>query len=100
MISEPVEDPEGQAILLAKGAPEEVFRCSHFELDANLSPMDPNPMAGLKEEYASLKRRWLPRSGGGKKGIAGETVPLNHKAEVTIGKSYGFRTFRVTELSP
>jgi magnesium-transporting ATPase (P-type) len=54
MVSEPVEDPEGQAILLNKGAPEEVFQCSHFELDAKLSPMDPNPMAGLKEEYTSL----------------------------------------------
>src|SRR5579872_3552185 len=38
MMSVLVEDPEGKAILLAKGAPEEVFhQCSHFELDGKLS---------------------------------------------------------------
>ncbi|MCU1334890.1 MAG: mgtA 1 [Bryobacterales bacterium] len=55
MMSVLVEDPEGKAILFAKGAPEEVFhQCSHFELDGKLSPMDPNLIVGLKEEYASL----------------------------------------------
>jgi Mg2+-importing ATPase len=55
MMSVLVEDPEGKAILLTKGAPEEVFhQCSHFELDGKLSPMDPSLMVGLKEEYASL----------------------------------------------
>jgi Mg2+-importing ATPase len=57
MMSVLVEDPEGKAILLTKGAPEEVFhRCSHFELDGKLSPMDPNLMVGLKEEYDSLSK--------------------------------------------
>src|SRR3984893_3888722 len=55
MLSVCVENPEGKAILLTKGAPEEVFhQCSHFELDGKLSPMDPNLIVGLKEEYASL----------------------------------------------
>jgi Mg2+-importing ATPase len=55
MMSVLVQDPEGKAILLTKGAPEEVFhQCSHFELDGKLSPMDPNLMVGLKEQYASL----------------------------------------------
>ena len=55
MMSVLVEDPEGKAVLLTKGAPEEVFQqCSQFELDGKLSPMDPNLMVGLKEEYASL----------------------------------------------
>ena len=55
MMSVLVEDPEGKAVLLTKGAPEEIFhQCSHFELDGKLSPMDPNLMVGLKEEYASL----------------------------------------------
>ena len=55
MMSVLVEDPEGKAILLTKGAPEEVFQhCSHFELDGKLSPMDPALIVGLKEEYASL----------------------------------------------
>jgi Mg2+-importing ATPase len=55
MMSVLVQDPEGKAILLTKGAPEEVFQqCSQFELDGKLSPMDPKLMVGLKEEYASL----------------------------------------------
>jgi P-type Mg2+ transporter len=55
MMSVLVEDPEGKAILLTKGAPEEVFlSCSHFDLDGKRSPMDPALMVGLKEEYASL----------------------------------------------
>jgi len=55
MMSVLVEDPNGKAILLTKGAPEDVFhQCSHFELDGKLSPMEPKLMVGLKEEYASL----------------------------------------------
>jgi Mg2+-importing ATPase len=55
MMSVLVEDPDGKAILLTKGAPEEVFhQCSHFDLDGKRSPMDPNLIVGLKEEYASL----------------------------------------------
>jgi Mg2+-importing ATPase len=41
MMSVMVETPEGKAILLTKGAPEEIFhQCSQFELDGKLSPMD------------------------------------------------------------
>ena len=55
MMSVLVEDPEGNAILLTKGAPEEVFhQCSHFELDGKLSPMDPELMVGLKQQYENL----------------------------------------------
>jgi len=55
MMSVLVENAEGKAILLTKGAPEEVFlRCSHFELDGELSPMDPERIVGLKQEYDSL----------------------------------------------
>jgi P-type Mg2+ transporter len=55
MMSVLVEDPEGKAILLTKRAPEEIFhQCSHFELDGKLSPIDPNLIVGLKEEYESL----------------------------------------------
>jgi P-type Mg2+ transporter len=55
MMSVLVENPQGKAILLTKGAPEEVFHhCSHFELDSNASPMDPDLIAGLKEQYESL----------------------------------------------
>jgi Mg2+-importing ATPase len=55
MMSVLVEDPEGKPILLTKGAPEEMFhQCSQFELDGKLSPMDPNLIVGLKQEYESL----------------------------------------------
>ena len=55
MMSVMVEDPEGKAILFTKGAPEEVFQqCSHFELDGQVSPMVPDLMKGLREEYESL----------------------------------------------
>ena len=55
MMSVLVEDPEGKAILLTKGAPEEVFhQCSHFELDGKVSPMDPDLIVGLKAQYESL----------------------------------------------
>ncbi len=55
MMSVLVKDPEGKSILLTKGAPEEVFlQCSHFELEGKVSPMDPNLIVGLKQEYESL----------------------------------------------
>jgi Mg2+-importing ATPase len=55
MMSVLVADAEGKAILLTKGAPEDVFhRCSQFELDGKLSPMEPDRMVGLKAEYDNL----------------------------------------------
>jgi Mg2+-importing ATPase len=55
MMSVLVDTPEGKPILLTKGAPEDVFhRCSHFELDGKVSPMDPSLIVGLKEEYDRL----------------------------------------------
>ena len=55
MMSVLVQDPEGHAILLTKGAPEEIFHhCSQFELDGKLSPMHAGLIQGLKDEYASL----------------------------------------------
>jgi P-type Mg2+ transporter len=55
MMSVLVEDADGKAILLTKGAPEEVFHnCSHFELDGKLSAMAPDLVVGLKQEYDSL----------------------------------------------
>jgi Mg2+-importing ATPase len=55
MMSVLVATPEGHAILLTKGAPEEVFpRCAQFELDGKLSAMDPDRVVELKQEYDSL----------------------------------------------
>ncbi len=57
MMSVLVKGPEGKSILLTKGAPEEVFvQCSHFELEGKVSPMDPNLIVGLRQEYESLSK--------------------------------------------
>ncbi len=74
MMSVLVADPDGKAILLTKGAPEEVFhQCSQFELDGKLSPMNPDRIAGLKEEYESL-------SSDGFRVLAVATKDFNGKA--------------------
>lgn len=55
MMSVLVQDPEGKVVLLTKGAPEEVFQhCSQFELQGKISPMDPDLILELKDEYESL----------------------------------------------
>jgi len=55
MMSVMLERPDGTAVLLTKGAPEEIFhQCSQFELDGKYSPMDPGRMQGLKDQYARL----------------------------------------------
>src|SRR5260370_11495930 len=73
MMSVLLENPEGKVILLTKGAPEEVFHhSSQFELEGKLSPMDPQRMVGLKEEYESL-------SNDGFRVLAVATKELPHK---------------------
>jgi Mg2+-importing ATPase len=55
MMSVLVQDPAGKAVLLTKGAPEEVFlRCSQYELDGKLSAMNPERVFELKKEYDTL----------------------------------------------
>jgi Mg2+-importing ATPase len=55
MMSVMVDNPEGRAVLLTKGAPEEVFhRCAHFELGGKLSPMDPMLIGGFRQQYEIL----------------------------------------------
>ena len=50
-----VETPEKSHRLLTKGAPEEVFpRCTRFELEDEVLPMDPILIEDLKEEYERL----------------------------------------------
>ena len=50
-----VETPEGMHRLICKGAPEAVFqRCSQFELEGKLYPIDPLLIRDLKEEYDEL----------------------------------------------
>ena len=55
MMSVLVQDPQGKAVLLTKGAPEEIFlRCSQFELDGKLAAMDSDRTVGLKQQYDGL----------------------------------------------
>src|SRR5271165_6353339 len=75
MMSVLVADPEGKAILLTKGAPEDVFhRCSQFELDGQLSPMEPDRMVGLKAEYDSLSNDGFRVLAVATKDLAGKQV--------------------------
>ena len=55
MMSVIVATPKGMHRLICKGAPESVFeRCSRFELDDEIYPMDPLLLEDLKEEYDRL----------------------------------------------
>ena len=55
MMSVVAETPSGNRRLLAKGAPEEIFRrCTQFAADGCVLPADPAFMADLQEEYDQL----------------------------------------------
>ena len=55
MMSVVVATPEGVHRLICKGAPESVFsRCTQFELEGDIYPMDPVILEDLKEEYDKL----------------------------------------------
>ena len=50
-----VRTPEGKDRIISKGAPEAIFpRCTNFELDGQLYPMDHAHVDGLKREYERL----------------------------------------------
>jgi Mg2+-importing ATPase len=55
MMSVVVRKPEGGNRLLAKGAPEEIYRrCTHFEIDGEVEPMSQLLIDDLKREYEQL----------------------------------------------
>jgi Mg2+-importing ATPase len=55
MMSVAVQGPDGQRQLLTKGAPEAVFaRCSQFESDGEIFPMEPILVGNLIEQVNSL----------------------------------------------
>ena len=55
LMSVVIQTPEGDCRLICKGAPEEVFkRCSQFELDDDLYPMEQILLQDLKDEYCDL----------------------------------------------
>jgi Mg2+-importing ATPase len=55
MMSVVVQLPSGDRRLLTKGAPEELFqRCTRFELEEEVLPMDPVLIQDLRDEYQRL----------------------------------------------
>jgi P-type Mg2+ transporter len=55
LMSVVVETPEGQSRLICKGAPEEIFkRCTQFEYQGEILPMETVLIEDLKEEYRRL----------------------------------------------
>jgi P-type Mg2+ transporter len=55
MMSVAVEDPDGERQLLTKGAPEAVFaRCTHFESEGEIFPMEPILVGNLIEQVNDL----------------------------------------------
>jgi Mg2+-importing ATPase len=55
MMSVVVETPEKDHVILTKGAPEAVFpRCSNFELNGEIYPMEPILVGDLMEQYQEL----------------------------------------------
>ena len=55
MMSVAVQGPDGQRQLLTKGAPEAVFaRCTHFQSDGEIFPMEPILVGNLIEQVNSL----------------------------------------------
>ena len=55
MMSVVVEGPDGQRQLLTKGAPEAVFaKCTHFESDGDIYPMEPILVGDLIEQVNDL----------------------------------------------
>ncbi len=55
MMSVVVESPEGDHLLITKGAPESIFpKCKQFELDGHLEPMTPLLESEVRGEYELL----------------------------------------------
>lgn len=55
MMSVVVSTPQGKHRLICKGAPESVFsRCTQFELDGEVYPLEPLLLEDLREEYDQL----------------------------------------------
>src|SRR5664280_464235 len=55
MMSVAVERPDGERLLLTKGAPEAVFaRCTHFESEGEIFPMEPILVGNLIEQVNDL----------------------------------------------
>jgi P-type Mg2+ transporter len=86
MMSVLVQDPQGRSLLLTKGAPEELFtRCSQFELDGKLSPMDPDRLVELKQEYDALSNEGFRVLAVATKDLSGQEIcARNDEHDLTL----------------
>jgi Mg2+-importing ATPase len=89
MISVLVENPEGQAILLTKGAPEAIFhQCTEFELDGKRSPMDAGRIDWLKKQYEDLSRDGFRVLAVAKKELPGKQACAKDDEKDLVLKGY------------
>jgi Mg2+-importing ATPase len=89
MMSVLVEDTDGKALLLTKGAPEEVFlHCSQFELDGKYSPMDPDRIVGLKKEYDDLSNDGFRVLAVATKDLAGKLICAKNDERDLVLRGY------------
>ena len=89
MMSVLVEVPDGKAILLTKGAPEEVFHhCTQFELDGELRPMDAEQMIGLKKEYDDLSNDGFRVLAVATKELHGKKICVKNDESELVLKGY------------
>jgi Mg2+-importing ATPase len=89
MMSVLVQGPDGKAILLTKGAPEEVFlRCSHFQRDGALSAMEPALAVGLKQKYDDLSNDGFRVLAVATKDLSGKHICAKNDERDLVLKGY------------
>ncbi len=89
MMSVLVRTPDGKAMLLTKGAPEEVFaRCSHFERDGVLSTMEPALAVGLKQKYDDLSNDGFRVLAVATKDLAAKSICAKNDEQDLVLKGY------------
>jgi Mg2+-importing ATPase len=89
MMSVLVRDPEGRAVLLTKGAPEELFlRCSQFELDGTVSAMDAQRVVELKQQYDSLSNEGFRVLAVATKDLTGKQICVRDDERDLILRGY------------
>ena len=85
MMSVVVETPDGDHQLLTKGAPEAIFpRCSSFELDGEIFPMEPMLVGDLMEQYQELSADGFRVLAVAHKHIASDDPLINKEDECDL----------------
>jgi P-type Mg2+ transporter len=89
MMSVLVQDPGGRSILLSKGAPEELFlRCSQFELNGEIAPLDPDKLVELKREYDDLSNEGFRVLAVATKDLSGQDICARNDEHDLVLRGY------------